>query len=170
MNARGTFDAKQSSLFGPVTDPRSTPLPPPRRKPRVPTLLDRDFAYFQDRFITVRREPLLRVSRADDYRSLKRLQALVPDEAVRHALLDLWVEDTAPFVVAHGHLLRYALVEWRFLPLLKQAEARVAAQRPVARPVDTGPAQGAKDALAARIAVQAARARIYRRRHGESVA
>lgn len=159
----------QTTLTQPMLFNATRPVRRPKRTAQQ-TALFREFTYFRDRYIEVRKAPLFRVSMADDLRAIKRLQALVPEEPVRHAIYDIWVEDSSPFVVSQGHLLRYLLVEWRLQPALRQAEARVRAQAPLPRviaappdlrPVPVPPA-AASEALAA------ARLRAYRRRHGES--
>lgn len=139
-----------------------------KRKVRTVTDLDRDLAYFRGRYEAVRGERLVRANWAQEAHDMKRLRDAVPDETLRHALIDIWVEDTSPFVVERGHLLRYALLEWRFQQLIREAQARVqAAARPMrVVSVDPGPVVGVVNPEVAREALDAARQRSYRRRNG----
>jgi len=141
-----------------------------KRKARAVTDLDRDLAYFRGRYEAVRGEKLMRANWGQEAHDMKRLRDAVPDETLRHALIDVWVEDTSPFVVERGHLLRYALLEWRFQQLLREAQARVLAQAAPVRPVlmDPGPTVGAVNPDVARVALDAARQRAYWRRNGHS--
>lgn len=99
------------------------------RQPRPPSDLDRDLQTFRDAYVAHQQRPFRRASQQqwrEDARHLKRLQTLVPDAETRHAFLNLYAADTDPFIVTSGHLLRHALLEWRFQRLVYRAEQAVA--------------------------------------------
>lgn len=142
-----------------------------KRKSRPVTDLDRDLAYFRGRYHAVRGEALVRANWALEAHDMKRLREAIPDETLRHAFIDIWVEDTSPFVVERGHLLRYALLEWRFQQLIREAQARVVAQQCPRGPAmvsDAGPIVGVVKLEVANDALAAARQRAYWRRNGHS--
>jgi len=118
-----------------------------RQRPVSTRTPDPDLSHFRATYEALHGRPLQRCSDAqwrEERRNLKRLRALVPDDEERRAFLEGYARLTEPFVVDHGHLLRYALVEWRYHKLLHAAQAGVAAERsvvPYVPPVPRGPSK-----------------------------
>jgi hypothetical protein len=113
--------APHATLFPVSAKPTGRPV-------RPPSTVDLDLTYFRSTYEAHHGHPLVRAtarSWIEDRKHLKRLAEVLPDQATRHAFLAAYAEDTNPFVIEHGHLLRYAMQEWRFQQLKRAAERAV---------------------------------------------
>lgn len=127
--------AGTSRSFGPTEEApvnhhphQASFLPPAARRQRAPSDLDRDLQVFRDAYEEAQGRPLRRASLQqwrEEGRHLRRLRVLLPDEVERHAFLRAWADETDPYVVQQGHLMRHALLEWRFHKLVLKAERAV---------------------------------------------